>query len=382
MRLTMTLFAAAGLAAACGSSPPHVGPPWLESARVLTAGVGSPVDDCRSGICQHNENTDITTFQGALYLVHRTAKSQILGPNSALHVFRSTDGLGGRAFTDVATLPAELGRDLRDPHFYEVNGTLYLKALARLPVLSARDANVDTVALRFSSPDGTHWTYEGEMGPHGWSFWRIRQVGGTYYTAAYQDGDLSVVLYTSTDGKTWTAGAPIYTTSADTPLETELHFFPSGRLLALVRTDGTDQELLGDTGRLRTQVCWADPPAYDAFRCPGAINGQRFDGPLGFFWQSRLFMLARKHLQPSDRKRTALFELSGDFAHDVIPDVREWGEIPSAGDTAYAGQQPVDDHRVVISWYSSDVVDDENWAIGMLDGCDIWTAFIDLAALR
>ncbi len=219
------------------------------------------------------------------------------------------------------------------------------------------------------------------MGPHGWSFWRIRQVGGVYYTAAYQDGDLSVVLYSSTDGKTWTAGAPIYTISADTPLETELVFFPSGRLLALVRTDGNDQELLGDTGRLRTQACWADAP-YAAFRCAGAIDRQRLDGPLAFFWQSRLFVVARKHLQPSDRKRTSLFELSGDFNTDVIPIANEWGELPSAGDTAYAGAQPVDDHRVVVSWYSSDVVDDENWAIGMLDASDIWTAFIDLAALK
>jgi len=33
---------------------------------------------------------------------------------------------------------------------------------------------------------------------------------------------------------------------------------PSGKLLALVRMDGTDAELLGDMGRLRTKICWAD----------------------------------------------------------------------------------------------------------------------------
>ncbi len=41
--------------------------------------------------------------------------------------------------------------------------------------------------------------------------------------------------------------------SADTPLETELTFMPSGRMLALARMDGTDAELLGDQGRLRTK---------------------------------------------------------------------------------------------------------------------------------
>jgi hypothetical protein len=29
-------------------------------------------------------------------------------------------------------------------------------------------------------------------------------------------------------------------------------------MLALVRMDGTDAELLGDQGRLRTKICWSD----------------------------------------------------------------------------------------------------------------------------
>src|SRR5258706_11330898 len=117
MRFAIVLALVAG----CGSGTPHVGPSWLESARILTTGQNVLNMDCRAGICQHNENTDITTYQGAIYLVHRTAKSQILGPNSALHIFRSTDG--GHTFTEVAILPAEESRDLRDPHFYEVGGT-------------------------------------------------------------------------------------------------------------------------------------------------------------------------------------------------------------------------------------------------------------------
>ena len=47
--------------------------------------------NCRTGVCQHNENTDLTSWHGAIYLVHRTANSQILGPNSSLRVYRSRD---------------------------------------------------------------------------------------------------------------------------------------------------------------------------------------------------------------------------------------------------------------------------------------------------
>ncbi len=74
------------------------------------------------------------------------------------------------------------------------------------------------------------------------------------------DGDKSVSLFSSKDGVAWAQGAVVYGVSVDTPLETELTFMPSGKLLALVRMDGTDEELLGDSGRLRTKICWADPP--------------------------------------------------------------------------------------------------------------------------
>src|SRR5258708_38393881 len=111
MRCTILILALA----ACSPSAPHVGPPWLADAHILVSGTAT---DCRTQICQHNENTDLTTFHGAIFLVHRTAHSQILGPNSSLRVSRSTDG--GRTFTLLAVIAAPANRDLRDPHFYQV----------------------------------------------------------------------------------------------------------------------------------------------------------------------------------------------------------------------------------------------------------------------
>jgi hypothetical protein len=364
-----------------GCAPPAAptpGPPWLADAHILVEGEGVTNTDCRSGICQHNENTDLTSWNGASWLVHRTARSQVLGPNSALHIYRSGDG--GKSFVEMAVLPAINDRDLRDPHFYTVGSELYVKALTRLPVTSERDSNVDTVAVAFKTSDGAHWVLVGPIGPTGWSYWRIQQHGGVYYSAAYQDGDRSVVLYSSTDGVSWTAGATIYDVAADTPLETELVFLPDETLVGFVRMDGTDAELLGDMGRLRTKVCVARPP-YDAFTCPSEVSGERWDGPLAFYVGTRLFMVARKHLQPSLRKRTALYELTGDLAGG-LPTFREWGELPSAGDTAYAGGVALDDHRVLLSWYSSDVGRDENWVLGILGECDIWTGVLDVSRLK
>ena len=364
-----------GWLAACGGSGD-----WLTDAHIIVDGYHEPNTDCRTGICPHNENTDLTVFDGATYLVHRTALSQILGPNSSLRVSRSDDH--GKTWNLLAVLPAINDRDLRDPCFYQVGGQLALKALTRLAVSSTRDSNVDTIAVGAVSPDGgRNWSPLAPIGPATWSYWRIRDdAAGVHYTAAYEDGDKSVVLFSSVDGTHWTRGAQIYGVAADTPLETELVFVPSGKLLALVRMDGTDEELLGDFGRLRTKLCWAAPP-FASWDCSRELTGARLDGPVAFFHGSRLFVVARKHLiGPDDRKRTALYELTGDFDGGDLQ-IIEHGELPSAGDTSYAGVAPIDRDRVLVTWYSSLVPQDDSWARAIFLASDIWQATLDLSQL-
>src|SRR5262245_45590789 len=90
-------------------------PKWLKSPEIEVP--GNPDNtDCRTGVCVHNENTDLTRWKGDVWLVHRTAQSQILGPNSSLRVYRSKDE--GKTFKLQAILPAPDDRDVRDPHFY------------------------------------------------------------------------------------------------------------------------------------------------------------------------------------------------------------------------------------------------------------------------
>ncbi|HWE26347.1 MAG TPA: hypothetical protein VHB97_00015 [Polyangia bacterium] len=379
-----TAVAAAVVATGCSSSRSSL-PAWISSAQIAVPGNGVANHDCTSGICKHNENTDLTLFHGDIYLVHRTAESQMLGPNSSLNVYRYAAG----AFTLVKRIPAPSDRDIRDPHFYVVGDELRIKALARLPSDLIRDSGVDTVALEVAALDAsTNWS---ELGPHGWSFWRLKQAPtGEWLTAAYQDGDRSVVLYRSVDGVSFSAGATIYDDASQTPLETELTFFPSGRLLALVRTDGSDAEITGDAG-VRTVVCWADPP-YASIVCPQVLDGVRLDGPLTFFWHDRLFVIARKHLGADGRKRTALYELGGTLDGGTLDGgtldgggtltIREWGELPSAGDTSYAGAAPLPDGRVLATWYSGDVASDDTWLLGMYAATDIWQATLDLGRLK
>jgi hypothetical protein len=93
-----------GLALAFGSARARAAEEaWLPQSRILVPG-DLVNTDCRTGVCKHNENTDMTRWRGAVWLVHRTADSQILGPNSSLRVYRSKDA--GRTFTLQAIIPA------------------------------------------------------------------------------------------------------------------------------------------------------------------------------------------------------------------------------------------------------------------------------------
>lgn len=353
-------------------------PPWLR-----TAGIAVPADlrnpDCRSGVCKHNENTDLKRWRGAIWFVHRTAGSQVLGPNSSLRVYRSSNG--GRTFALKAIIPAPVDRDIRDPHFYVVGRRLFVKAITRLPGFALRDAGAGSVSVETHSTDGAAWSRPQAIGPLGWGFWRVVAHRGAYYSAAYEDGDLRVVLYRSTDGRAWSAGPQIYGVSADTPLEAELTFSPSGnRMLALVRMDGNDFELLGGRGRLRTKVCWARRP-YRAFSCPQELRGVRLDGPVAFHWRQRLFVIARKHLRGEDlRKRTALYEVTGDLERGPLG-ITEWGVLPSAGDTSYAGVVRIGGSRFLTTWYSSPPAADPSWLEGFNGRTDIREATLDLSRL-
>lgn len=353
--------------------------PWLHAAEILVPGELEN-QDCRTGVCKHNENTDLTRWRGAIWFVHRTAGSQVLGPNSSLRVYRSPDE--GRTFRLRAMIPAPVDRDIRDPSFYTVGKRLYIKAITRLPGFALRDTGAGSISVDMHSKDGRHWTEPRPIGPYGWGFWRVVEHDGSYYSAAYEDGDLQVVLYRSRDGRTWKEGPQIYGVSADTPLEAELTFSPSGRrMLALVRMDGSDFDLLGYQGRLRTKVCWAKQP-FESFTCPQELDGVRLDGAVAFWWAGRLFVIARKHLHgPGIRKRTALYEITGELEGGPIG-IREWGELPSAGDTSYAGVARIEGPRFLTTWYSSPPAGDPSWLEGFGGQTDIWQARLNLSRLR
>jgi hypothetical protein len=93
-------------------------------------------------------------------------------------------------------------------------------------------------------------------------------------------------------------------------------------------------------------------------------------------------MIARKHIQGMGKKRTSLFEITGDFAAEGSLSIKEWGELPSAGDTSYAGIAFADSTHAAIAWYSSDIPSDPPWVTAIFGLTDIWQGTIDFSKLQ
>jgi hypothetical protein len=70
------------------------------------------------------------------------------------------------------------------------------------------------------------------------------------------------------------------------------------------------------------------------------------------------------------------------FDSDPVLAVKWWGDLPSAGDTAYAGIAFTDSSHIRVVWYSGDIAADLDWYLSLLGPTNIWLGTIDLSLLH
>lgn len=267
-------------------------------------------------------------------------------------------------------------RDIRDPKLAAIGWRLCLYVLGNDSVLAApRETLVAT------SEDGRAWSSFRPVGPAGSLFWRPKSRDGrVWYVPAFPpDASVGrVVLLRSPDGVEWSEISTIY--EGEDASETDIELLPDGRMLAAVRLEAPGALLMG-SDRNATLLATADPPylAWTARRVPGT----RLDGPALFSVGGRTFAVGRRQPGPYgrltrlggllSRKRTGLFEITGDGLRHV-------GDLPSAGDTSYAGAV-VRDADVWISYYTSDPRCEVPWLLGMFLSTEVRLARIPLDRL-
>jgi hypothetical protein len=320
---------------------------------------------------QHNSNTDLLYWRGAFYLVHAASPYHLASAQCRLVLLRSLDG---RSWERIARLDAA-PQDIRDPKLAVIGDRLFLYALKNVAINPEPYTTVYT-----SSADGVVWEPLREIEPHGWLFWRPKSRDGvTWYVPAYWWEHGRSALFASEDGAHWRLVSQIYEGGRND--ETDIEFLPDGRMLATARLEYSESPFGHPSGA--TLIALSDL-TYQKWEKQLESTVTRLDGPNLFAWRGKVYAVGR--YQPEvrgpyawqgsafTRKRTALFAVSENGLTYLT-------DLPSSGDTSYAGVVVKDD-VLYTCYYTSDIRRDPVWIVGMLDPSSIRMACVPLADLE
>jgi hypothetical protein len=172
----------------------------------------------------------------------------------------------------------------------------------------------------------------------------------------------------------WEEVSVIY--EGDHSSETEIEFLPDGRMVCTVRIEVTIS-FFGHKDA-STGVAVANPPyhRWDHVRSPVT----RLDGPNLFEFGETIYAFGRRHCPGVrmgsflGRKRTALYRVTD-------TGLTHLSDLPSAGDTGYAGLVARGDD-LFVSYYTNDVEQDCRWVFGLFLPSEIRLARIHLPSLH
>lgn len=318
---------------------------------------------------RHNSNTDLIRWQDQFYLIHASSRWHFASDDCRLILWKSPDARKWEKVREFA-IP---GEDIRDPKLAIIKDRLFLF------VLGNRLRNPEPYGtLQCSSEDGATWTDLTPVEPAGWLFWRPKtQDTQTWYVPAYWNEHGKSILLASEDGEHWREIATIY--EGDRNDETDFEFTPDGRIIATARLEFSE-DLCGDP-RACTAIVTARPPYTTWTHVKDYTT--RLDGPCLFTYGGGIYAVGRHNPQSPrwpwyfgsifGKKRTALYRVTQDHLEYL-------SDLPSAGDTAYAGTV-IHDGSLFISYYTSNLRRDYPWILGMLLPSDIMIARTDLDAL-
>jgi hypothetical protein len=273
----------------------------------------------------HNAFTDLVRFKSNWFCVFREGAAHV-SPDGALRIITSKDGKDWMS----AALLTEPDADLRDAKItITPNNQLMLSGAAALH----QPARFKHQSLVWFSTDGRQWSDPVQIGdPNVW-LWRVAWHGKTAYSIGYDTAAEEFVrLYTSGDGRRFdTLVSRLF--DEGSPNETSLIFRPDETALCLLRRD---------SNAASAKLGVARPPYID-WRWKDL--GVKIGGPhMIRLPDGRVVAAVRLY---DGAVRTSLAWLDADAGK-----LSEFLELPSGGDTSYAGLV-WDDGLLWVSYYSS-----------------------------
>jgi hypothetical protein len=272
----------------------------------------------------HNAFTDLVRFQDRWFCVFREGKSHV-SPDGTLRIITSTDGVKWES----AALITSKNSDLRDPKITVTpDGQLMLSGAEALHDRSQHTHQ----SLAWFSKDGRTWSERHSIGDPDFWLWRTTWYKGIAYSIGYGCGkDQSIRLYSSKDGKKFeTLVERLF--DVGYPNETSI-VFDGDTAYCLLRRDGKPSSgLIGVSQAPYTKWEWKD-------------LGVRIGGPHMIRLSNGKWVAAVRLYDT--RQRTSLC-----WIDPHAGTLTEFLELPSGGDTSYAGLVESQD-QLWVSYYSS-----------------------------
>lgn len=344
----------------------------VSAPRFIVPGPGLPASVVPD---KANNNVDIVSHGGRLFMAWRTAPSHFASSAARLIIVSSRD----EGLTFEREHEISLGADLREPRLLSFAGRLwlYFVELGKNPLAfePRRVWRVEREA--FGS-----WTEPVDAGLPKEVVWALRQRGGVAYMTSYSGEHygagapaLAVHLRRSGDGIHWEhvdASRPaVYRGGVS---EAAFEFDRAGDLWAVTRNED------GDASGFGSHLCHARAGASSQWECPDVSDPQRYDSPWMFRHGDDIYLAARRDVGgPYDLGRTDLSfaEQKSEYlaAYSLRPKrfalyrvdtvdraVRHIVDLPGVGDTAFPSVRQVGPHRFLLANYTAPLDDpDKSW---------------------
>ncbi len=289
----------------------------------------------------HNAFTDLIRFKGRWFCAFRESQAHV-APEAVIRLLSSKNGRDWES-ASVIEMP---GHDLRDPKLSVSPDGKLLEVLAGDTIREGNQPATSTRNFIARSKDGVRWSQVEYVGPDQEWLWRITWHKKTAYGAAYDvhpetraSRQFFTRLYFSEDGLKFSPLADPLCKEVGSN-EATIRFAKDGTAYVLQRRDGpngANSAFLGTSQAPYKEWTWKD-------------LGVFFGGPNFIQIPDGRWIAAGRMLRPNEDgkkvPRTVVCEL------DVKQgELRPLLDLPSGGDTSYAGLQYYGD--LWVSYYSS-----------------------------
>jgi len=348
-----------------------------------------------------NNNLDIVQHDGRLFFAWRTAPSHFASSDAHINVLSREPGGDWEFEYSVSA-----GTDVREPRFLSWNGFLFLY-YAELGSNPSEFVPGEAFFVERFGP--ANWGEPSGFQQDGFIPWRTKVVDGAPYMLGYVGGEsiyelgsdeepdpIDVYFLTSTDGLAWggvSAFNPVVHEGGGS--ETDFALLEDGSLIAVMRNEQ------GDDSGFGSKICSAPADRLWQWSCQN--DPRKFDSPLMFSFEGRAFLLARRNVTDDGRydlgrddltQREQFFEYQTDYwaspkrcslweVDTSTLEVTLHFDLPSGGDTCFAGIVPFGDEDAFLLYNYSSPLDgdlDISWLQGQTGNTNIYSHLLRFEA--